>query len=208
MNFIEHAFEGYIEQKNYALAQLSYPYVLSLDADEALSERLQQSILAVKSNFQGQAYRFNRLTNYCGQWIRHCGWYPDTKTRLWERTAGHWGGMNPHDRVVLNDQAEVEWLAGDILHYSFYSIADHATTANKFSEVAAQEAIRRKRKINLIVHVVLNPLYTFVKKYFLQQGFRDGFYGWVICLLCSYTNFLKYSKIYAYQNKSTTDEPT
>lgn len=207
VTFIEHPFEGYVQQKNYALAQISCPYVLCLDADEALSDQLQKSILAVKNNGKFRAYRFNRLTNYCGQWIRHCGWYPDTKTRLWERTAGHWGGEDIHESVVLGSQTAVGWLEGDLLHYSFYAIADHAATANKFSEVAAREAIRTGRKISLIIHVLLNPIFTFVKKYFFQQGFRDGYYGCVICVLSSYANFLKYSKIYGHQKKPAPDDP-
>ena len=206
VRFTEHAFEGYVQQKNFSLTQLTHPYVLSLDADEALSETLQQSILRIKNNGQSKAYRFNRLTNYCGQWIRHCGWYPDTKTRLWDRTVGHWGGESIHESVVLDPQTTVTWLAGDLLHYSYYSIADHAATANNFSEVAADEAIRGRRKVNLLVHVLLNPIFTFVKKYFFQQGFRDGYYGGVISVLSAYANFLKYSKIYAHQRRSAARE--
>lgn len=199
VRFIEHPFAGHVEQKNYALGQINHDYVLSLDADEALSEALQQRIAEIKMDCRFAAYRFNRLTNYCGQWIRHCGWYPDTKTRLWKRSAGRWGGENPHDFIQLDKHASVEWIPGDMLHYSFYSIADHATTANKFSEIAAQVAIEKGKKANLFVAVILNPLFTFVKKYVFQQGFRDGYYGFVICVLSAYANFLKYSKIYANQ---------
>ena len=201
VRFLKNAFAGHVEQKNFALDQLSYDYVLSLDADEALSEELQQNIIKIKNNGSYDAYRFNRMTNYCGQWIHHCGWYPDTKTRLWKRSVGRWGGENPHDSVQLSDRASVKWLSGDILHYSFYSIADHADTANKFSEIAAREAVRKEKKVSLFVHVILNPVFTFVKKYFFQRGFRDGYFGLVICVLSAYANFLKYSKIYARQRK-------
>lgn len=198
---IEHPFEGYIEQKNFALDQVHSEYVLSLDADEELSEALQRSIIQFKKEGQAHACKFNRLTNYCGQWIRHCGWYPDTKLRLWKRVEGRWGGINPHDSVQLSSLTSVVWLPGDLLHHSFNTIADHANTANRFSEVAAREAVNRGRKVNLLVHVILNPVFTFIKKYVFQQGFRDGYYGWVISILSSYANFLKYSKIYAHQRK-------
>lgn len=201
VRFTEHPFADYVQQKNYALSQASYPFVLLIDADEALSEQLQQSILAAKADWRHDAYRFNRLTNYCGQWIRYGGWYPDAKTRLWNTANGSWGGQGIHESVALSAQSSVGWLAGDLLHYSYYTIADHVTTANKFSEVAAAEAIRRGRKINPVVHLLLNPMFTFVKKYFFQQGFRDGFYGWVIGVLSAYANFLKYSKIYAWQRQ-------
>ena len=89
VKFIQHAFEGHIQQKNWAITQASSPYVLSLDADEALSDELRQSILEAKNNWTAQGYFFNRLNNYCGQWIRHSGWYPDRKLRLWDARLGH-----------------------------------------------------------------------------------------------------------------------
>lgn len=201
VRFTEHKFDGYIQQKNFALDQVRHKYILSLDADEVLSEELQQSIIQFKQEGKEDACRFNRRTNYCGQWIYHCGWYPDTKLRLWRKAQGRWGGINPHDSVKLANTASVVWLKGDLLHYSFASISDHADTANRFSEIAAREAVGRGRKVSLLVHVIFNPLFTLVKKYFLQQGFRDGYYGWVISVLSSYSNFLKYSKIYAQQRE-------
>ena len=95
--FIEHSFKGHIEQKNWAYTQASNNYVLSLDADEALSDELKNSILAIKNNWKNDGYAFNRLTSYCGKWIKHCGWYPDIKLRLWDRRKGTWKGINPHD---------------------------------------------------------------------------------------------------------------
>lgn len=92
VEFIQHSFEGHIEQKNYALSRASNDYVLSLDADEALSDKLIQSIRAAKQNWSTNGYSVNRLTNYCGKWIRHCGWYPDKKIRLWDKRKGTWGG--------------------------------------------------------------------------------------------------------------------
>ena len=93
VDFIQHPFKGHIEQKNYALSCAGNNYVLSLDADEALSDNLIQSIRAAKQNWRADGYSVNRLTNYCGKWIRHCGWYPDKKVRLWDRRKGHWGGV-------------------------------------------------------------------------------------------------------------------
>ena len=93
--------------------------VLSLDADEALDEKLQASILAVKEHGQLEGYKMNRLTNYCGKWIRHSGWYPDVKLRLWHNEKGEWTGENPHDEFKLFEStSEVGFLEGDILHYS------------------------------------------------------------------------------------------
>ncbi len=84
---VEHAFDGHIQQKNWAANQAKYDFVLSLDADEALTDELRDSILKIKTNWVGEGYRVKRLTSYCGQWIKHCGWYPDMKLRLFRPKA-------------------------------------------------------------------------------------------------------------------------
>ena len=78
---------------------------------------MKRSVLEVKTKQEFDAYEFNRLTYYCGKWIKHGGWYPDRKTRLWNRNIGQWGGVNPHDKVQLNEGATLGRLRGDILHY-------------------------------------------------------------------------------------------
>jgi glycosyltransferase involved in cell wall biosynthesis len=96
--FYEHAFDGHIQQKNRAVSYAKYPHVLSLDADEALDLQLINSIKEIKAAFNMQGYYMNRLTNYCGHWVKHCGWYPDKKLRLWDSRLGQWTGTNPHDK--------------------------------------------------------------------------------------------------------------
>lgn len=192
--FIVHPFEGHIQQKNFAIDQASYPYVLSLDADEALSDQLKTSILEVKSNWQHDAYYFNRLNNYCGQWVKYAGWYPDVKTRLWKKEKGRWGGENPHDRVVLDTGSSLAHIKGDLLHYSYYTIAQHVAQTNSFSEIAAREAYRKGKKSSAI-KILLNPWFTFTKKYFFQRGFTGGWTGFIICINSAYGKFLKYSKL-------------
>lgn len=201
VNFIQHKFDGYVEQINYALQQAKYDHVLSLDADESLSEKAQLRMREIKDNWTSDGYQFNRMTNYCGHWIRHCGWYPDKKVRLFDRSKAQWGGENPHYRVMLGKD-QIEYLNVDLLHYSFPSISSHAKTADNFSTIAAKEAFKKGKKISFFIHVLLNPPFTFVKKYFFQLGFLDGFYGWVVCVLSAYSNFLKYVKIWSYQKYS------
>jgi glycosyltransferase involved in cell wall biosynthesis len=193
--FEQHPFEGHIEQKNYALGRASHDYVLSLDGDEALSDELRQSVLAAKNNWQGDGYSFNRLTSYCGKWIRHCGWYPDEKIRLWDRRKGQWGGTNPHDRVVMREGARVKHLNGDILHYSYHSIRQQVVQINSFSDLAARAAYDQGRTTSFIKDILLDPVYTFFKMYILQAGILDGYYGFVICVNSSFGKFLKYIKL-------------
>ena len=103
VRFFQHPFDGFTEQKNFAIDQCSFEHILSLDADESLSEELKKSVTAVKSNWNKDGYSFNRFTNYCGKWIKHCGWYPDRKLRLFRKEKGRWQGNKLHERFILND---------------------------------------------------------------------------------------------------------
>ncbi len=202
VRFETHAFEGHIQQKNYAATIASYDQILSLDADEAVSKELLEELQKVKENFSADGYAFNRLNNYCGHWIHHSGWYPDRKLRLWDRRKGKWGGENPHDRLELESGSKIEFLKGDLLHYSYYSIQEHLAQANKFSSIGASSAILRGRKSNLL-KVVFFPLWRFFRHYFLQLGFLDGYYGFVVCAIVSHENFLKYVKMMELQQSET-----
>jgi len=195
VDFVQHRFEGHIEQKNYALSRANNDHVLSLDADEALSEKLKQSILTAKQNWEDDGYSVNRLTDYCGKWIRHCGWYPDKKLRLWDRRKGRWGGVNPHDHVIMDKNCRVGHLRGDLLHYSYPTIKHHVAQIDLFSDIAARAAFQRGRRVNVLLDIWLNPLLTFFKKYFLKLGILDGYEGFVISIGTAYGKFLKYIKL-------------
>ena len=197
--FIEHKFEGHIQQKNWAKEQALHSLVLSLDADEALDETLRKSILQIKTNPQKHGYYLNRFTNYCGYWVKHCGWYPDRKLRLWDASKGKWGGMNPHDRFMLDaGDSQTGYLKGNILHYSYYSIEEHYKQANKFSTIAAQSYFSQGRRTNRFL-MLMKPVARFIRSYFLKLGFLDGKYGYIICRIQSYEVKLKYQKLYALQ---------
>ncbi len=195
VRFIRNRFKGHIEQKNFAMHQAKYDWVLSLDADEVLSGELTDSILKVKKDFLFEGYAFNRLTNYCGTWIRHCGWYPDTKLRLWDKRRGRWGGVNPHDRLIMDDRSQTGHLKGNLLHYSYHTIKEHVDQINSFSEIAANAAFKNGRKPNFLIDILLNPPFTFLKKYIIKLGFLDGYYGFVISIHTAYGKFLKYVKL-------------
>lgn len=192
--FIEHSFEGHIEQKNWAITQASFPHILSLDADEALDSNLVESIKNIKSNWTADGYKMNRLTNYCGKWIRHCGWYPDQKLRLWDSRKGKWGGINPHDEYKMENGASIQHLKGDILHYSFYTIKQHIDTVNSFSEIGAQQYFKKGKKGGFL-NIIMNPILKFVGAYFFRLGFLDGYYGFVVCAISAHAKFLKYVKL-------------
>ena len=191
VRFLQHPFEGHIEQKNYALQQAKFPYVLALDADEALGKDLKKSILQVKEFWQYDGYTMNRLTNYCGQWIHHSGWYPDQKLRLWQVEKGNWGGTNPHDKVEMKTDSTTEHLAGDLLHYSYYTVQEHFERAEKYAVIAAK-AMHRQGKRATWINVVFSPVLKFLRNYVLKGGFLDGNLGYTICRLSALETFWKY----------------
>ena len=201
VRFVEQKFLGYVEQKNFALNLASHDYVLSLDADEALDEKLQNEILKLKSNFKEDGYEFNRLTQYNGFWVRRCGWYPDTKIRLVRKEKAQWVGNNPHDTLVVN--GSVAKLPGDLLHYSYDSISAHVLQTNKFSTIEAKSLYDRGKRAT-IFKIVTRPPFQFFKDYILKKGFLDGHYGFIICFINSIYVLLKYSKMMDMQlNKKT-----
>ncbi|NOY37648.1 MAG: glycosyltransferase family 2 protein [Chlorobi bacterium] len=189
-----HKFEGHIEQKNFALTQASFPYVLSLDADEEVSKTLYQSISAIKENWRYDGYCFNRLNIYCGTPIKHGGWYPDKKLRLFDKRKARWGGINPHDMVILKPGSKTKKLKGDLLHYSYASTTEHIFKVNRYTDIFSTAYVRQGRKAGFL-HIVFNPTWKFIRNYFLRLGFLDGSKGLSICVIQAYETFLKYSKI-------------
>tara|TARA_B100000401_G_scaffold213084_1_gene143766 strand:- start:1226 stop:1990 length:765 start_codon:yes stop_codon:yes gene_type:complete len=186
-------FEGHIQQKNFAITQTSNEWVISLDADEALSKKLKTSLLKVKEDLKGNGYKFNRLSNYCGKWIKHCGWYPDTKLRLFKKGQGSWKGKNPHDKYILDSGEEIH-LEGDLLHYTFYNVSEHKAQIIKFSNVAAQSLFELNKKSNWAL-IIGKTVFKFFRNYLLKRGFLDGITGFHICRLSAHATYLRYYKL-------------
>ncbi|RYZ36468.1 MAG: glycosyltransferase family 2 protein [Sphingobacteriales bacterium] len=197
----EETWRGYIEQKNLALSFAKNNYVLSLDADEMLDDRLRNSIAEAKKTFGHKAYIMNRCTSYCGKFIRHGQWYPDRKLRLFDKRVASWGGLNPHDKIVLSSQVQTVHLDGDILHYSYASIEEHVTHGNKFSTIAAESLYARGRKPSWI-NILANPLWTFIHGYIVRRGMLDGVAGFIIAIISAHHTFLKYIKLYQLWHRS------
>ncbi len=194
VNFFTHTFDGHIQQKNRAITYASSPYILSVDADEALSEELKRSILQKKKNWDADGYTLNRLTNYCGKWIHHCGWYPDRKLRLFDSRKGKWAGLNPHDKYFMDKGAVVKHLKGDLLHYSYYTVEQHHQQTEKFSTIAAKSLFDKGKKTSFL-NIWFSPLIRFIRDYFFNLGFLDGKTGLTICLISAGGTKKKYQKL-------------
>ena len=194
--FIRHPFEGYIEQRQFSIEQSGHDHVLVIDADEALSEELRAGIQKVKDNWTHDGYDFNRLNSFCGQWIRHCGWYPDRKMRLFDRRKATVKGSNPHDEIFLAKGASQMHLKGDLLHYTYYSVDGHIQQVNRFTSIQAKNLFERGKKASWF-SILFSPPYKFFRHYFIQLGFLDGYYGYLICRNMAYSTFLKHAKLKA-----------
>ncbi|HOF90877.1 MAG TPA: glycosyltransferase [Tenuifilaceae bacterium] len=191
---IEQKFLGYKEQKNFAVQQAEYDYILSLDADEALSAELRKSILKAKNNWLFDGYRFNRLNNFCGQWMHHTSLYPERKLRLFDRRKGEWGGINPHDKFIMHLGATTGYLKGDLLHWAYDSIEEHIAKINHFSSISAKEYHQLGIKAG-IGKTTFRPIWRFFHSFVIKTGFLDGYMGFIVSLNLAYLCFLKYAKL-------------
>ena len=195
---IQHAFEGYYQQKNFANSMAGNEYILSLDADEELSPELKKSIQGVLKNWTADGYSFNRLTNFCGQWIRHCGWYPDRKIRLFVKGKAEWSHQNPHERLELKDPKREQILKGDLLHYSFYTSEEYERQQMKYALMAA-ENMHAKGKRTSAFQVRYKRLFKFFRDYILLGGFLEGKNGYIICSLSAKAVGRKYGELLSRQ---------
>jgi len=193
--FFQHKFDGHIQQKNRAIDLAQNNWVLSLDADERLDDKLTENIKKIKTNnFPSDAYFFNRLNNYCGKWIKHGDWYPDKKLRLWNKKKGKWGGINPHDKVIMNNNSSISYIDGNLLHYSYHSIQQHITQINSFTEIGAKEAFSKDKHSNIFI-ALYKSIWKFFRAYIFRLGILDGYYGFVIASLSEYATYIKYLKL-------------
>ena len=190
---IQQPFLGYTEQKNFAVAQASFNFVLSLDADEVPDVQLLQSIKKIKENPQANGYSMNRLTNYCGSWVKHCGWYPDRKLRLFFKDKGAWVGGALHEKYQLNNHHEPVLLKGDLLHYSYYSIDDHIRQVDKFTAISSKELADKGYCPSVLKLASAAPV-KFFRDYILKLGFLDGYAGFQIAKISAFATYLKYAR--------------
>ncbi len=186
-------FLGYAEQKNYANSLCTFNHIISLDADEVVSENLKQEILSIKNNFEADAYELNRLTNYAGKWVHHCGWYPDRKIRIFKKEIAHWAGPRLHETLEVKS-TNVKKLNSDLLHYSFHSEEDHLKQIEKFTNISSKELFDKGKRANFY-YLYIKPIIRFITDYLLKLGVLDGATGYTVCKNSAYAAYLKYSKL-------------
>jgi glycosyltransferase involved in cell wall biosynthesis len=189
---IEANWRGYAGQKNWAADQAAHDWVLSLDADEALSEGLEAEIWSLKkSGPRYDGYTMPRLARYLGRWILHCGWYPDRKLRLYDRRKARWVGSFVHESVAVD--GPVGHLESNLLHFTCDSLSEHIKTMDRYTTLAAQELAAQRVNVPL-TRMIFSPAWTFLKSYLIDRGFLDGAEGLTISYMAAFYTFLKYSK--------------
>jgi glycosyltransferase involved in cell wall biosynthesis len=200
---VSHPFEGYVGQKNFALEQAGREWVLSVDADEVVTPEL---LARIREVWPGERERYsgftvNRLSRFSGRWIRHCGWYPDRKLRLFRRSKGRWEGQDLHEKVRLD--GPVMDLDADLLHYTYENLSENVRKIQNYSTIFARAQHDRGRRASLW-DLLARPPAKFLKAYLLKGGFLDGRHGLILSLTATFYVFLKYAKLWELQK--TADE--
>ena len=183
---------GYGPQKRFAVAQAKNPWVLSLDADERLSDELSESIRHELAAPRHRAYEFPRRNRFMGRWLRHGEGYPDWSPRLFHRDHANWSDDPIHEKVVTG--GTIGRLHGDLLHESEQGIADYLAKQNRYTSLQAEQLYARGKHAGA-GKMLLSPLFRFIKFYFLRLGFLDGVPGLVHIAIGCFNSFSKYAKL-------------
>ena len=189
------AWPGYSAQKNFASEQASFDWIFSLDADERVSDALAKELQALTHGPEPTcaAFEMPRLTFYLGRWIKHSGWYPDHKPRLYNRKLARWAGEFVHESLEVN--GPIERLSGDILHYTVRDASDHHQRIDRYTTLAAQELFQKGRRATHL-SMFISPASAFLRAYVLKRGFLDGAQGLAIARFAAHYVFLRNLKLW------------
>jgi len=194
VKFIQDRWEGYAQTKNKLNELIDADYIFSIDADEVPCKTLQSEILKLKNAKNEHIYIVNRITNYCGRWIKHCGWYPEPKARIFPKTKANWKGELVHEFLNYDAAMKTYTLNGHLEHYSYYNKKEHIDRANKYALLAAQQYFNAGKK-TYIFQPVLSAFTKFVNIFFFKKGILDGVSGFQIAKISAASNYLKYKEL-------------
>jgi glycosyltransferase involved in cell wall biosynthesis len=196
--------DDYSSARNFGNAKARYDLILTLDADEELSQELQRSIAAMKAeagaSAPAEAGKFVRLSNYGGKWIRHGGWYPDIKVRIFDRKKTRWQGLVHADLEGIG-RKDARFLKGECYHYSYYTVAEHLDKTRRYAAVYAKELFDKGKKSSAL-QIACRPAVKFIRDYLVRLGFLDGRSGLVIACLAAYGTYLKYAHLHRLRKRA------
>lgn len=197
--FFQEPFRGYAAQKNRANALASGDWILSIDADEEVSEPLRDEIQRLlASDPKEVAFSIPRKTIHFDRWIRYGGWYPNRLVRLFKRGTGEWVGKELHERWEAG--GAVGEIQSDLLHYSFSSLSDQVDRNNRYSSLGAIQLSERGVAFSTL-KLVTKPLSKFLETYLWKRGFLDGYPGFIISVSAAYSVFLKWAKLWELRDR-------
>lgn len=186
---------GHAAHRNFASDHATQPWLLAIDADEVVSDKLRDEIMAAfgRHSFHPQpaAYSFPRLSYFAGRWIRHGDWYPDRKVRLWRKAAGKWEG-DPHEKLVL--QGDVIPLRADLFHFSNENIDQMLDKIKVVSTIFVRQCRDRKRRAGWL-DLAVRPFWKFFRAYVIKLGFLDGWPGYFIAWVNAFSTVARYAKV-------------
>ena len=190
---------GYSAQKNFAADQARNDWIFSLDADERVSNELAGELarLDIDAASQVAGFEMPRLTKYLGRWIRHSGWYPDYKIRLYDRRRSRWRGEYVHESLEVEGQ--VKRFNGNLLHYTVRNASEHHLRIDRYTTLAAEQMHSEGKRATLAA-LFFVPLTTFIKSYVVKRGFLDGAQGLAIAYFAAHYAFLKVLKLWEKRN--------
>lgn len=193
VQFVPRPWEGYAATKNYANSLVNNELIFSIDADEALSPTLTESIMALKERriAPNEVFAMNRLNNYCGRWIKGCGLYPDTKIRIWRNGFAQWEGL-VHEWLNFKAEPKTTFLEGDLLHYSWDTPEAFQSQQFHFAELGAQSYLERGKKTGILPWL-FSPSINFIRTFVIKGGFLYGKTGFDICRTMMKANRHKYN---------------
>jgi len=190
--FINAEWPGFGLQKRLAESKAENDWVLSLDADEVVSEELRDEIISLMDGVDEKAvYRVNRLTNFCHKFIRHSGWHPDRIVRLYNKKHYHFNDADVHESVECKGAKKID-LKGKLYHFTFESLEEYMDKRNGYARLWADSQFRKGKKVN-VFSILLHSFFAFVRHYFIRLGMLDGYHGFLISVIQMQYTFNKYN---------------
>ena len=198
---VQNKFLGYGQQKNYAASLCKNDWILSIDADEEVSEELKATLQHIASSniYKCKLFRINRLTSFCGKWIYHGGWYPQYITRFGHKDYINWTEPNVHENLALKNKGEIGIIQEHLLHHSFVTVKSQVDTNIKYAFKGAKDLLQRKQRKPNLLELLFRPFGKFLECYFIKLGLLDGLAGFIIAINAAYSMFMKYT--FSYMDK-------
>ncbi len=188
----QHDWPGFGKQKNRALSYANHEWVFSIDADERVTSELRSQLIHAMGDSSKDGYFMPRLSQFCGRFIRHSGWYPDYVLRLFRRSKGRFSDDMVHERVIVD--GDTAKLTCPILHYSYLNQADVHRKTEQYARAGAEQMLK-KGKTATRLDAPLRAAWAFVRTYFLRLGLLDGVAGFSVAMMNARTTFLKYQQL-------------